>query len=88
MSVHVEGDAVGRHEADGRCLVRRTTLDADGRRVDDRSDLLRQLDELRREIQQAEVQGTAQLDELQQRHIALGQQIADLRRQERELASG
>ncbi|NKB88672.1 MAG: DNA primase [Acidobacteria bacterium] len=52
-----------------------------------RSDLLRQLDDLRREIQQAESQGADQLDELQQRHIALGQQIAELRRREQELAA-
>jgi len=51
-----------------------------------RAELLRQLDELRREIQQAESQGTAELDDLQQRHIALGQQIAELRRREQELA--
>jgi len=53
-----------------------------------RDELLRQLDELRREIQQAESEGAAQLDELQHRHIALGQQIAELRRREQDFASG
>jgi len=52
-----------------------------------RGELLRQLDELRREIQAAETQGTGQLDELQHRHIALGQQIAELRRREQEVAT-
>jgi DNA primase len=52
-----------------------------------RAELLRQLDELRREIQQAETQGADQLDELQHRHIALGQQIAELRRREQALAA-
>jgi len=53
-----------------------------------RAELLRQLDELRREIQDAEMQGTAQLDELQHRHIALGQEIARLRQREQETLPG
>jgi DNA primase len=53
-----------------------------------RAELLRQFDELRRQIQQAEADGAAQLDELQHRHIALGQQIAELRLREQQLANG
>ena len=53
-----------------------------------RAELLRQLDELRRQIQQAATEGSEQLDELQHRHIALGQQIAELRLREQQLANG
>ena len=36
----------------------------------------------------SEADGAAQLDELQHRHIALGQQIAELRLREQQLANG
>ncbi len=71
-----EDDVVALPEARGCALAIR------------RAELLRQLDELRREIQQAESQGEAHLDELQHRHIALGQQIAEVRRREQEVTTG
>jgi hypothetical protein len=51
-----------------------------------RGELLRQFNDLRREIQQAEAHGAGDLGELQQRHVALGQEIAELRRREQAVA--
>jgi DNA primase len=53
-----------------------------------RAELLRQLDDLRREIQQSEQGGEGDLEDLQRRHLALGRRIEELRQQEKALLAG